>query len=122
MRRIRRRVFRNPREFPPIFCRVIGPDPDLSGTILCLPQIPSNHAMSIRADCACGRRILADEKYAGKTVKCPACGRTLDVPELKGPLAPEGSDDAGGENPDPAAGPGGVNIRGTVKLPKPKDP
>jgi DNA-directed RNA polymerase subunit RPC12/RpoP len=31
--------------------------------------------------CECGRKLRVDERLAGKTVRCPACGRTFVAPE-----------------------------------------
>lgn len=36
----------------------------------------------IRFKCGCGKTLAVDEKYAGKTAKCPACQRPIAVPEL----------------------------------------
>jgi DNA-directed RNA polymerase subunit RPC12/RpoP len=36
----------------------------------------------IRTNCvACGRKVKAEDKYAGKTVKCPNCGDRIVLPE-----------------------------------------
>jgi len=36
--------------------------------------------MAIPLDCACGRRVNAPEKFAGKSVRCTYCGASLPVP------------------------------------------
>ena len=60
--------------------------------------------MAIAAKCeSCGKRFRANDKLAGKKVKCPECGGVLTIP-LPQPLAEDdsagygiaGEDDAGG--------------------------
>jgi hypothetical protein len=36
--------------------------------------------MSIPETCACGKQLQAPDEYAGKRVKCPACGSAFAVP------------------------------------------
>jgi hypothetical protein len=36
--------------------------------------------MPIDVSCACGRRLRIAEEYAGRQGRCPACGRTFDLP------------------------------------------
>ncbi len=36
--------------------------------------------MAIDISCACGRRLRIAEEHAGRQGKCPACGRTFDLP------------------------------------------
>jgi hypothetical protein len=36
--------------------------------------------MPIVLTCACGRRLQIRDEYAGQEGKCPACGRTFDIP------------------------------------------
>lgn len=33
--------------------------------------------MAVRLTCECGKRLVAEENYRGKRVKCPACGRLI---------------------------------------------
>ena len=33
--------------------------------------------------CGCGRLLKAPDALAGKSVKCPACGRVLEVPAVQ---------------------------------------
>jgi len=40
--------------------------------------------MPIKIKCACGKKLRIPDELAGKTGKCPACGRVIDVP---GPAA-----------------------------------
>jgi hypothetical protein len=40
--------------------------------------------MPIRVSCACGRRLTADERFAGAKADCPFCGRTLEIPSAAG--------------------------------------
>ncbi|MFK7734741.1 MAG: hypothetical protein AB8B50_01850 [Pirellulaceae bacterium] len=37
--------------------------------------------MSITFRCESGHKIRADEKFAGRQVRCPACSRPTDVPD-----------------------------------------
>jgi len=40
--------------------------------------------MALRLKCfSCGKRLLVDEKYAGKRGKCPTCGQVIIVPRAK---------------------------------------
>lgn len=40
--------------------------------------------MGLRLKCfSCGKRLLVDEKYAGKRGKCPTCGQVIVVPRAK---------------------------------------
>ncbi len=43
--------------------------------------------MAILLDCECGHRLEADDEQAGQQVPCPACGRTLQLPEAYNPLS-----------------------------------
>jgi hypothetical protein len=36
--------------------------------------------MSIQVSCACGKRFMTGDQYAGKRTKCPACGQALTIP------------------------------------------
>lgn len=36
--------------------------------------------MQVHFRCQCGRLLTMDEAYAGKTVRCPACRQTVEVP------------------------------------------
>ncbi|MBI4618417.1 MAG: serine/threonine protein kinase, partial [Planctomycetes bacterium] len=36
--------------------------------------------MAIRFECSCGKRLSAPEERAGKTVRCPGCGKPVEVP------------------------------------------
>jgi len=45
----------------------------------------------IRFICKCGKKIRVDDKYAGRSGKCPRCGAEIKVPAPKeSPTAPEG--------------------------------
>jgi hypothetical protein len=37
--------------------------------------------MPILVSCACGRRLQAEERFAGARADCPFCGRTLEIPK-----------------------------------------
>jgi len=37
--------------------------------------------MPVYVICRCGRRFVADSKYAGRSTKCPACGEQLKIPD-----------------------------------------
>jgi hypothetical protein len=37
--------------------------------------------MSVPVTCSCGRSYRVKDEYAGKRVKCPACGQTVQIPE-----------------------------------------
>ncbi len=40
--------------------------------------------MALRLKCfSCGKRLLVDEKYAGKRGKCPTCGQVIIVPRAQ---------------------------------------
>ena len=41
--------------------------------------------MPIRFQCECGKALAVDEKLAGRKGKCPACGRSVNVPEVADP-------------------------------------
>lgn len=41
--------------------------------------------MSISVVCACGKKLVAKDEQAGLRAKCPACGKTLQVPGLAPP-------------------------------------
>jgi hypothetical protein len=41
---------------------------------------------------ACGRVLMVKAEYAGRTVKCPACGTSMAVPALTGAAAAERTD------------------------------
>lgn len=43
--------------------------------------------MSISVMCACGKKLVAKDEQAGLRAKCPACGKTLQVPGLVQPPA-----------------------------------
>jgi len=45
--------------------------------------------MSISFACSCGKRLRAKEEWAGKRVKCPACGHSLVIPDPDDSPAPE---------------------------------
>ena len=49
--------------------------------------------MPIVIDCPCGRRLRAAEQYAGRKVKCPACGGVLEVPGVEPSAAAPPADD-----------------------------
>jgi hypothetical protein len=63
--------------------------------------------MPIKVTCACGQSFAAKDELAGRTVKCPKCGRPLAIPAAGGagtvpasPLVPQPA-------PAPAAAPAG---------------
>jgi hypothetical protein len=56
--------------------------------------------MPITVACSCGRKLAAKDEYAGRTVKCPGCGKPLKIPGAGGATSVE-SADRGGRN-DPA--------------------
>jgi hypothetical protein len=63
--------------------------------------------MPIKVTCACGQSFAAKDELAGRTVKCPKCGRPLAIPAAGGagtvpasPLEPQPA-------PAPAAAPAG---------------
>lgn len=37
--------------------------------------------MSIRVECACGRKLSIKDEMAGRRVKCPTCENVLTVPK-----------------------------------------
>jgi hypothetical protein len=41
--------------------------------------------MAINVACQCGKAFRVKDEVAGKRVKCPACGRILDIPEVSTP-------------------------------------
>jgi hypothetical protein len=43
--------------------------------------------MSIQVSCQCGKRLTAKDEFAGKRVKCPACGGPLLIPQPQTPQA-----------------------------------
>lgn len=43
--------------------------------------------MTIAVTCTCGKRFGAPDKYAGKRVKCSACGQAVSVPTGSAPAA-----------------------------------
>jgi hypothetical protein len=45
-------------------------------------QRPCTTSASIHVRCQCGKKLRANEKAAGKLVKCPACGVALTLPSL----------------------------------------
>jgi WD40 repeat protein len=55
--------------------------------------------MSIHASCPCGKAFLANDKYAGKLVKCPGCGEPLRIPDPEQAMEVTSfeDEDAGGE-------------------------
>src|SRR5437870_8157476 len=36
--------------------------------------------MPITFTCDCGKQLQAEDQYAGRTTRCPACGRELPIP------------------------------------------
>src|SRR5262245_2680576 len=58
--------------------RLLWPDPIRGAR----PSPPvGREAMSIYAKCSCGRELWADDKYAGKLVRCPQCHQPLAIPD-----------------------------------------
>jgi hypothetical protein len=46
--------------------------------------------MAIKVDCsACGKKLRAKDRYAGRRATCPACGRAIHVP-VRVPATPNG--------------------------------
>ena len=43
-------------------------------------------AMKIQFECGCGKQLVAPKTMAGRRVKCPQCGKSLEVPQAKEPL------------------------------------
>ena len=41
--------------------------------------------MSVAVNCECGHRAFAKDSFAGKRVRCPTCGRTIQIPNIEGP-------------------------------------
>src|SRR4051812_35870664 len=41
--------------------------------------------MPLAVTCDCGKRLQAKEEYAGRQVRCPACGTILTVPQADAP-------------------------------------
>lgn len=39
----------------------------------------------IRFKCGCGKQLSVDEQFAGKTAKCPACNRPVQIPDPEAP-------------------------------------
>ncbi|KAA5540665.1 hypothetical protein FYK55_19930 [Roseiconus nitratireducens] len=60
--------------------------------------------MPIQIKCQCGKALAVKDQFAGKAVKCPACGKPIRVP-VGGGAAASGS--AGAGRPAPAAQPVG---------------
>lgn len=77
--------------------------------------------MSIRATCPCGQAFLAKPELAGKTVKCPACGKAFQVPLAVAP-DPLGPVDLRqmefGSAPLPAARPAPLAAAPTYQAPR----
>jgi hypothetical protein len=44
--------------------------------------------MPIELTCACGKRLQVSHEFAGKVGECPACGRSLRIPERDAAAAP----------------------------------
>ena len=44
--------------------------------------------MAIKVACVCGQTCAAGEELAGKTMRCPKCGRSLAVPNAGAHLRP----------------------------------
>lgn len=38
----------------------------------------------IQFTCPCGKALHAQDEHAGKTTRCPSCGRDLDIPDAEG--------------------------------------
>jgi hypothetical protein len=55
--------------------------------------------MAIRATCHCGRVIHAKDDLAGKTVKCPECGRKVPIPASDRQPSPSQQSSDIGDNP-----------------------
>ena len=51
--------------------------------------------MSIRVKCgSCQQTIKAEDRYAGRTVRCPACREPITIPNLAGPVTPPPPDES----------------------------
>jgi hypothetical protein len=51
------------------------------------PAQSSATGQSIIVSCQCGKQLRAQPHLAGKTVKCPACARALQIPSSRRPAA-----------------------------------
>lgn len=54
-------------------------------------RLDGGRAMSIPVSCPCGKHLHAKDELAGKRAKCPACGRSLQVPAAQARPAPAGN-------------------------------
>lgn len=45
--------------------------------------------MAILVTCRCGRRLKAEERFAGARADCPYCGRTLEIPAAEADVEPD---------------------------------
>lgn len=43
--------------------------------------------MAIALKCSCGRKLQVKDEFAGQEGQCPACGRTLQIPNVDKPVA-----------------------------------
>lgn len=43
--------------------------------------------MALVVNCECGERVIADDDQAGQQVPCPACGKTVELPQAYNPLS-----------------------------------
>lgn len=77
--------------------------------------------MSIRVACQCGQRFAAEERLAGRTLKCPKCGQPLKIPHPKQPKPelprsePLGQRDAVADLLDEAGMDGSIPVEGAIQ-------
>lgn len=65
--------------------------------------------MAIIFSCSCGKRLRAQERAAGKRLKCPACGNAIVVPEAR--AEPEAEEQPDGLSAPPSHTPPPVDER-----------
>lgn len=46
--------------------------------------------MPITVACSCGKKLAAKEEYAGRTLKCPGCGKGVKIPSAAGSTVGKG--------------------------------
>ena len=64
----------------------------------------------IQFTCPCGKALHAQDEHAGQTMRCPACGRDLDIPDAAGVQTADAPRSAG-----PATGRGRAGKAGSVR-------
>ncbi len=48
--------------------------------------------MTFSMRCPCGKKLQVPQQYAGKRVKCPGCGKALQIPSGRSEKAPAAVD------------------------------